>query len=101
MASTGKAANGAGGHRMKRHVTIATLFACAALTASSLWAAAPFGQIQGLQNGYTGGTGSIPLVGWALDDDGIARVDVSVDGNVVGAAVYGTGRPRVTKKYPG
>ena len=59
---------------MKRHVTIATLFACAALTASSLWAAAPFGQIQGLQNGYTGGTGSIPLVGWALDDDGIARV---------------------------
>jgi len=86
---------------MKRHVTIATLFACAALTASSLWAAAPFGQIQGLQNGYTGGTGSIPLVGWALDDDGIARVDVSVDGNVVGAAVYGTGRPRVTKKYPG
>lgn len=86
---------------MKRHVTIATLFACAALSASSLFAAAPFGQVQGLQNGYNGGTGNIPLIGWALDDDGIARVDVTVDNLVVGQAVYGGGRPKVTKKYPG
>jgi N-acetylmuramoyl-L-alanine amidase len=86
---------------MKRHVTIASLFACAALTASSLMAANPFGAIQGLQGGYNGGSGNIPLIGWALDDDGVARVDIVIDNIIVGSAEYGGGRPRITKRYPG
>jgi beta-N-acetylglucosaminidase len=38
--------------------------------------------------------------GWFLDDDGIARVDVFVDGKIVGQAQYGTSRPDVQRFYP-
>lgn len=85
---------------MKRHVTSASIFASLVLAGAAL-AAPPFGQIQGVQGGYNGGSGSIPIVGWALDDNGVARVDVTVDGLIVGNAIYGSGRPRVTKRYPG
>jgi beta-N-acetylglucosaminidase len=38
--------------------------------------------------------------GWFLDDDGIARVDVLVDGKIVGQAQYGQYRPDVQRFYP-
>ncbi|MDM5329898.1 Ig-like domain-containing protein [Neobacillus sp. CF12] len=38
--------------------------------------------------------------GWFLDDDGIARVDVLVDGKIVGQAMYGLSRLDVQKFYP-
>ncbi|MEH7009815.1 Ig-like domain-containing protein [Neobacillus niacini] len=38
--------------------------------------------------------------GWFLDDDGIARVDVLVDGQIVGQAKYGLSRLDVQKFYP-
>ena len=46
--------------------------------------------------------GSIEVFGWALDDDaGIERVDVLVDGEVVGQADYGHDEPRVGEYLPG
>lgn len=39
--------------------------------------------------------------GWALDDSGIAWVDILVDGKVVGRAEYGRSRPGVTQSFPG
>lgn len=38
--------------------------------------------------------------GWFLDDDGIARVDVLVDGKIAGQAQYGTSRADVLRVYP-
>ncbi|MFB3170069.1 Ig-like domain-containing protein [Neobacillus sp. 179-C4.2 HS] len=38
--------------------------------------------------------------GWFLDDDGIARVDVLVDGQIVGQAKYGLSRTDVQRFYP-
>lgn len=38
--------------------------------------------------------------GWFLDDDGIARVDVLVDGQLVGQAKYGLTRLDVQRFYP-
>ncbi|HUP23565.1 MAG TPA: hypothetical protein VNB06_11575 [Thermoanaerobaculia bacterium] len=42
-----------------------------------------------------------PLMGWALDDNGIAAVDITVDGAVVGRARYGDSRPDVAAFFPG
>jgi N-acetylmuramoyl-L-alanine amidase len=47
------------------------------------------------------GSGVVPLVGWALDDDGIEAVDVLVDGVTVGRALYGGDRPDVALAFPG
>jgi hypothetical protein len=64
-------------------------------------AAAPFGSFGGIAGGGTGGAGNIPIHGWALDDDGVAAVDILVDGVVVGRAQYGRTRPGVTQLFPG
>ena len=85
---------------MKRHVTIAGLFGTLSL-AAAVFAAAPFGAMQGKPGGGNGLAGSTPIVGWALDDNGVGRVDVTVDGRVIGSAAYGQGRPQVTKRFPG
>ncbi len=61
----------------------------------------PFGFFDGQVGGGNGATGVMPLVGWALDDDGIAAVDVFVDGLIVGRAVYGSFRPGPAVRYPG
>lgn len=68
---------------------------------SPLAAAPPFGSFGGIVNGGNSGAGVIPLHGWALDDDGVAAVDVMVDGRVAGRALYGTSRPGVTQSFPG
>ncbi|MEO8503569.1 MAG: Ig-like domain-containing protein [Acidobacteriota bacterium] len=85
---------------MKRHVMIASLFGTLSL-AAAVFAAAPFGAVQGKAGGGNGGGGLIPIIGWALDDNGVGRVDFTVDGHVIGSAAYGQGRPQVTKKFPG
>ena len=68
---------------------------------SPLAAASPFGSFGGIVTGGNSGAGVIPLHGWALDDDGVAAVDVVVDGRVAGRALYGTSRPGVTQSFPG
>lgn len=60
----------------------------------------PFGLIGKLQGGNAA-SGVVALDGWALDDDGVESVDVTVDGVVVGRAVYGAASPDVAIVHPG
>lgn len=46
-------------------------------------------------------SGAVEVAGWALDDRGIARVEVLLDGRVVGQARYGMRREDVGDHYPG
>lgn len=45
-------------------------------------------------------SGSFPIVGWAADADGIARVDVLIDGGNMQSAMYGDARPDVGAAFP-
>lgn len=73
---------------------------CAVMSAPS-FAALPFGNFEGLPKGQNAGGGMMPLTGWALDDDGIERVEIFVDGAVVGIADVFQNRPDVQILYPG
>ncbi|HVT43578.1 MAG TPA: Ig-like domain-containing protein [Thermoanaerobaculia bacterium] len=44
--------------------------------------------------------GSFPVVGWAVDTDGVARIDVLVDGLNMQSAIYGDPRPDVGNTFP-
>jgi hypothetical protein len=64
----------------------------------------PFGYVDGLRTGSNAASGVVGFGGWALDDDGVTAVDVTVDGVVVGRSLYGgptNVRADVTKIYPG
>jgi hypothetical protein len=67
------------------------------------FAAAPFGYLEGIhgaQNQNAGG-GLLPITGWALDDDGVERVEFYVDGQIAGLTDYGRNRPDVELVFPG
>jgi hypothetical protein len=62
---------------------------------------APFGSVDIPDlKGIYDANGSFPVVGWAADTDGIARVDVRIDDLNVQSAVYGDGRPDVANSMP-
>lgn len=76
---------------------------------------APFGYIdQPTEFAVEGANGSYPIVGWALDDQGIDHIDFLVDGQIVAGAIgrldegdvrpqtatYGTTRPDVAAAFP-
>ena len=84
---------------MKRKITL--VLAVALSISAPAWAARPFGEFGGKVGGGNSGAGMLPLFGWALDDDGVERVEVLVDGVVDGQANYYRSRPQVTKRYPG
>jgi N-acetylmuramoyl-L-alanine amidase len=44
--------------------------------------------------------GSFPVVGWAADTDGIARVEIVVDDLTLQSAMYGDERPDVANAFP-
>ncbi|WP_213370249.1 Ig-like domain-containing protein [Mesobacillus boroniphilus] len=44
--------------------------------------------------------GDIPVSGWFLDGDGVARIEVLFDGKLIGNAEYGKSRLDVHKAYP-
>lgn len=46
-------------------------------------------------------SGRTTVAGWAIDDVGIERVEVWVDGERIGEADYGSSRPDVARDYPG
>lgn len=69
--------------------------------ATPAMAAQPFGAFGGIAGGGNGGGGVLPLHGWCLDDDGVAAVDIFVDGRIVGRADYGRRRTGVEQRYPG
>src|SRR5215208_3341599 len=79
---------------MKR-ILVLSLIALASLAVPVL-AAPPFGMFGGRVGGGNAGDGVIPLHGWALDDNGVANVDIFVDGVVSGRA-----RPGVAAAFPG
>lgn len=84
---------------MKRNVILG-ICVLALAAATPVWAAQPFGQLDGKATRGNAGDGVLGIVGWALDDDGIAAVDIYVDGEPAGRAHYGQGRPGVRKKFP-
>ena len=45
-------------------------------------------------------TDVVSVAGWVLDDVGIARVEILLDGTPVGTASYGIRRPDVATVYP-
>jgi hypothetical protein len=45
-------------------------------------------------------SGVVDVAGWALDDRGIEKVEVLVDGHIVGTARYGHARPDVARANP-
>ncbi|HUK34304.1 MAG TPA: hypothetical protein VLV86_10355, partial [Vicinamibacterales bacterium] len=61
----------------------------------------PFGSVDipGLGAAYNA-SGSFPVVGWALDTDGMGRIDVLIDGGVMQSAMYGDARPDVANSFP-
>ena len=85
---------------MKRNVFVSAI-AVALLASMPGWAAAPFGSFGGIVGGGNSGAGSMPLTGWALDDNGVLAVDILVDGVVAGRASYGRARAGVAARFPG
>lgn len=59
----------------------------------------PIGFIDSPSTGSTV-NGMIKVRGWLLDNSGVSKVDVLVDGKVVGQAKYGSSRPDVLKVLP-
>jgi len=89
---------------MKRHVVILLAIMTALAAAIPSGAATPprpFGSFDGGVTSDNSGSGIFSLVGWALASDGIAAVDILVDGTVDGRAAYGRSRPGVTARFPG
>lgn len=84
---------------MKRNVILG-LCVLALAAAAPVWAAQPFGNLDGKNIKGNAGDGVLGIVGWALDDNGVAAVDIYVDGEPAGRAHYGQGRPSVRKKFP-
>jgi hypothetical protein len=86
--------------RMAHFLAAAALVAVAAAPNALAQGDRPFGLI-GQLGGGNAGSGVVALEGWALDDDGVSTVDVTVDGVVVGRALYGAARPDVAIVHPG
>ena len=83
-----------------RNSMILTLVAALLLMAAPA-AAVPFGHFDGTRDATNSLTGVVGLVGWTLDASGVRWVDVYVDGQPVGRALQGLGRPGVTAMFPG
>jgi hypothetical protein len=61
---------------------------------------APFGNVDIPDlSGTFNASGSFPVSGWALDTDGVAKVEVLIDNGVVQNAMYGDPRPDVGNTF--
>ncbi|MEO1083094.1 MAG: hypothetical protein AAFY88_02520, partial [Acidobacteriota bacterium] len=79
---------------------------CLALLSLLAFPAAGQEEIIGFFEGVQGslnnaGTGSTGLTGWALAGSGVQRVEILVDGVVIGQARYGGPRTQVEEFFPG
>jgi hypothetical protein len=60
----------------------------------------PFGNVDIPDlSGTFNASGSFPVSGWALDTDGVAKVEVLIDNGVVQNAMYGDARPDVGNTF--
>ena len=62
--------------------------------------APPYGTLDEPRAGATVGQ-VVAVVGWAIDNVALDRVEVFLDGKLLGTARYGLGRPDVANAYPG
>ena len=61
----------------------------------------PFGHLdQPGAEGIYNVSNSFPVVGWAADADGIARINLEIDGQIMQSAMYGDPRPDVGASFP-
>lgn len=61
----------------------------------------PFGSLdQPDAKGVYNASGAFPMVGWVADADGIARIEVQIDGGTMQGAMYGDARPDVAASFP-
>ena len=61
----------------------------------------PFGNVDIPDGvGAYNASGAFPVLGWAADTDGIARVDVQIDDGNMQSAMYGDARPDVSNTFP-
>jgi Bacterial Ig domain len=59
---------------------------------------APDGAIDAPAPGATV-SGVVGVGGWAFDDDAVSNIEITVDGAVVGPAVYGSARPDISSDF--
>lgn len=59
----------------------------------------PKGSIETPSNGAVVGD-IVTVKGWALDTEGVSKVEILVDGKLNGTAVYGQSRPDIGSQYP-
>lgn len=60
---------------------------------------APFGELESPGESQPM-NGVFPIMGWALDDDGIEMVEIDVDGLTYSSAIYGIHRPDIHNRFP-
>ena len=87
----------------KATVFVAIVAAAILTVAAPAGAAPPFGFFDGHVDNPQGNglSGVVRLAGWGLDDDGVQRVEIYVDGRLIGQATYGFFRPRVAADFAG
>jgi hypothetical protein len=82
---------------LSRSLALVGLFGVSTLPA---YAAAPIGKLTGKVGAGNAMSSVQAVLGWALDDDGIAAVDVTVDGIVAGRALYGLAKVGISRQHP-
>lgn len=88
--------------RRKLNTLLGLTLSVAFLMSAPVMAALPFGHLDGLAiAGQNAGGGVLPITGWALDDDGVERVEIFVDGVVYSVADYGQNKPGIEVLFPG
>ncbi len=60
---------------------------------------APFGEVE-MPGDDQPMNGVYPVTGWALDDGEIAKIEMMVDGLIVGPVNYGIHRPDIASRFP-
>jgi len=74
-------------------------FGTTTVTVDPLRNQAPFGELE-MPGENQPMNGVYPVTGWALDDGSIAKVEVMVDGLIVGHANTGVHRPDISYRFP-
>jgi len=92
-----------GGHTLFLRVTYVDMstedFGTTTVNVDNSFNQAPLGELE-LPGPNQPMNGVFPVTGWALDDGGIATVEVLIDGQVVGHANTGMHRPDIAHRFP-
>lgn len=86
---------------MRRPWIQAALLISLVLVGAAPTLAVTAGRFEGPPGGSNTATGAVPLTGWVVDDAGVRRVIIQVDGVDIGEANYGRPRGDVAAQVPG